>query len=65
MLDFSKNLSRSELADALGVDRLVILRLEQNGRIPAGVRVSPNRTEFTPAAQMAIADVLRQPVEAR
>jgi len=65
MLDFSKNLSRSELAGALGVDRLVILRLEQAGRVPAGVRVSPNRTEFTPAAQMAIADVLREPVEAR
>jgi DNA-binding transcriptional regulator LsrR (DeoR family) len=64
MLTFSENLSRSELADALGVDRLVILRLEQSGRIPAGVRVRPNRTEFTPAAQMAIADILRQPVEA-
>jgi DNA-binding transcriptional regulator LsrR (DeoR family) len=62
-MDFSKNLSRSELADALGVNRLVIFRLEQSGRIPAGIRVSPNRTEFTPAAQMAIADVLRQPVE--
>lgn len=64
MLDFSKNLSRSELAAALGVDRLVIFRLEQSGRIPAGTRVSANRTEFTPAAQMVIADVLRQPVEA-
>jgi DNA-binding transcriptional regulator LsrR (DeoR family) len=64
MLTFSENLSRSELADALGVDRLVILRLEQAGRVPAGIRVRPNRTEFTPAAQMAISDILRQPVEA-
>lgn len=64
MIDFSDNLSRSELADALGVNRLVILRLEQSGRIPAGIRVRPNRTEFSPAAQMAIADLIRQPVEA-
>jgi hypothetical protein len=64
MLSFSENLSRSELADALGVDRLVILRLEQSGRVPAGIRVRANRTEFSPAAQMAIADVLRAPVEA-
>lgn len=54
MLDFSKNVTRSELADALGVDRLVILRLEQAGRIPAGNRVSPNRTEFTPSQARAI-----------
>jgi DNA-binding transcriptional regulator LsrR (DeoR family) len=65
MLDFSENLSRSEVASVLGVNRLVILRLEQSGRIPAGIRVSPNRTEFTPAAQMVIADVLRQTVAAR
>lgn len=65
MLNFSKNLSRSELADAIGVGRVTIWRAERAGRIPAGVRVSPNRTEFTPAAQMVIADVLRQPVEAR
>jgi hypothetical protein len=64
MLTFSENLSRSELADALGVDRLVILRLEQSGRIPAGNRIRSNRTEFTPAAQMVIADVLRASSEA-
>jgi len=64
MLDFSKNLTRSELADSLGVNRVTIWRLERAGRIPAGVRVNPTRTEFTPAAQMAIADLLRQPVEA-
>jgi DNA-binding XRE family transcriptional regulator len=64
MLSFSDNLTRSELANALGVSRVTIWRLERDGRIPAGIRVNPTRTEFTPAAQMAIADVLRQPVEA-
>jgi DNA-binding transcriptional regulator LsrR (DeoR family) len=64
VLNYSDNLSRSELADSLGVSRITLWRLERAGRIPAGVRVSPNRTEFTPAAQMAIADILRQPVEA-
>jgi DNA-binding XRE family transcriptional regulator len=64
MLSFSDNLTRSELADALGVSRVTIWRLERDGRIPAGVRVSPSRTIFTPADQMAIADLLRQPVEA-
>jgi DNA-binding XRE family transcriptional regulator len=64
MLDFSKNVTRSELADSLGVSRITLWRLERDGRIPAGTRVNPTRTEFTPAAQMVIADVLRQPVEA-
>lgn len=64
MLSFSDNLTRSELANALGVSRVTIWRLERDGRIPAGIRVNPTRTEFNPAAQMAIADVLRQPVEA-
>lgn len=64
VMDYSRNLSRSELADSLGVSRITLWRLEREGRIPAGTRVTPNRTEFTPAAQMAIADVLRQPVEA-
>jgi DNA-binding XRE family transcriptional regulator len=64
MLSFTENLSRSELADALGVNRITLWRLERAGKIPAGVRVNPTRTEFTPAAQMAIADALRQPVEA-
>jgi DNA-binding XRE family transcriptional regulator len=64
MLNFSDNLTRSELADALGVSRVTIWRLERAGRIPAGIRVNLTRTEFTPAAQMVIADVLRQPVEA-
>lgn len=64
MLDFERNLTRSELADALGVNRVTIWRLERAGRIPAGTRVNPTRTEFTPAAQMAIADVLRTSVEA-
>jgi hypothetical protein len=64
MLNFSDNLSRSELADLLGVSRITLWRLERAGRIPAGIAVSPNRTEFTPAAQMVIADVLRQRVEA-
>lgn len=65
MLSFSENLTRSALADALGVNRITIWRLERSGRIPPGIRVNPTRTEFTPVAQMAIADVLRQPVEAR
>lgn len=64
MLTFTENLSRSELADALGINRITLWRLERAGKIPAGVRVNPTRTEFTPAAQMAIADSLRQPVEA-
>jgi transcriptional regulator with XRE-family HTH domain len=64
MLSFTENLSRSELADALGVNRITLWRLERAGKIPAGVRVNATRTEFTPAAQMAIADALRQPVEA-
>jgi DNA-binding XRE family transcriptional regulator len=64
MLDFERNLTRSELADSLGVSRITLWRLERDGRIPAGTRVNPTRTEFTPAAQMAIADILRQPVEA-
>lgn len=54
MTEFSKNLSRSELADALGVDRLAILRLEHSGQIPAGTRVRANRTEFTPEQARAI-----------
>jgi transcriptional regulator with XRE-family HTH domain len=65
MLNFARNVTRSELADALGVSRVTIWRLERDGRIPAGIRVNPTRTEFTPAAQMAIADLLRQPVEVR
>ncbi len=64
MLDFSRNLTRSELADSLGVSRITLWRLERAGQIPAGLRVNPTRTEFTPAAQMVIADVLRQPVGA-
>jgi len=64
MIDFTHNLTRSELADSLGVHRITLWRLERAGRIPAGTRVNPTRTEFTPAAQMVIADVLRQPVEA-
>lgn len=64
MLDFTRNLTRSELADSLGVSRITLWRLERAGQIPPGTRVNPTRTEFTPAAQMAIADVLRQPVEA-
>lgn len=64
MLDFADNLTRSELADRLGVSRVTIWRLERAGRIPAGIRVNRTRTEFTPAAQMVIADVLRAPVEA-
>ena len=64
MLDFADNLTRSELADRLGVSRVTIWRLERAGRVPAGIRVNPTRTEFTPAAQMAIADALRTPVEA-
>ena len=54
MLEFTKNVSRSELASALGVDRLTILRLEQSGQIPAGNRVRTNRTEFTPGQARAI-----------
>jgi DNA-binding XRE family transcriptional regulator len=65
MLNFGDNLTRSELADSLGVSRITLWRLERDGRIPAGIRVNPTRTEFTPAAQMAIADVLCQPAEAR
>ena len=65
MLSFSENLTRSALADALGVNRITIWRLERTGRVPAGIRVNPTRTEFTPAAQMAIADVLRQPAGER
>lgn len=64
MLDFAHNLTRSELADRLGVNRVTIWRLERAGRIPAGIRVNPTRTEFTPAAQMAIADALRARGEA-
>ena len=64
MLNFTSNLTRSELAGALGVSRITLWRLERAGRIPAGVRVNPTRTEFAPAAQMAIADLLRTPVEA-
>lgn len=58
MLDFTRNLTRSELAHALGVSRVAIWRLEREGRAPAGTRVSGNRTEFTPADQMMIADLL-------
>jgi transcriptional regulator with XRE-family HTH domain len=64
MLTFSENLTRSELADELGVNRITLWRLEKAGRIPVGVRVNRTRTEFTPAAQMVIADMLRRPVEA-
>ncbi|WP_156170755.1 hypothetical protein [Croceicoccus naphthovorans] len=64
VLDFSKHRSRSELADTLGVSRTVLWRLGRDGRIPAGTRVRANRTEFTPAEQMVIADLIGQPVEA-
>lgn len=64
MLDFNQNLSRSELADRLGVSRITLWRHARAGRIPAGTRVNPTRTEFTPAEQMVIADALGQPVEA-
>lgn len=64
VLDFSKHRSRSELADTLGVNRAVLWRLEREGRIPSGTRVRANRTEFTPAEQMVIADMLGQPVGA-
>jgi transcriptional regulator with XRE-family HTH domain len=58
MLRFEKPLSRSELARALQVDRVTILRMERDGRIPAGVRVSGNRTEFGIAAQMAATSIV-------
>ena len=56
MLDFSRNITRSELADALGVSRVWLWRLGRDGRLPAGIRVRGNRTEFTPADQMMVAD---------
>ena len=61
MLTFEKPMSRSELARALRVDRVTLWDWERDGRIPAGVRVSGNRTEFSIAAQMAAASI----VEAR
>ena len=61
MLTFESPMSRSELARALQVDRVTLFRMEREGHIPAGVRVSGNRTEFGIAAQMAAANI----VEAR
>lgn len=58
MLTFEKPVSRSELARALGVDRVTLWDWECEGRIPAGVRVSGNRTEFGIAAQMAAASIV-------
>lgn len=61
MLTFEKPLSRSELARELGIGRVTLWTWERAGRIPAPVRVRGNRSEFSPAAQMAAAAI----VEAR
>lgn len=58
MLTFEKPMSRSELARALQMDRVTLFRMERDGRIPAGVRVSGNRTEFSIAAQVAAANIM-------
>lgn len=58
MLTFEGPVSRSELARGLGVDRVRIWELEQAGKIPAGMRVRGNRTEFGIEAQLAAARVV-------
>jgi len=55
MLTYDTPMTRSELARVLEVDRTTLWNWEQAGLIPAPVRVSGNRSVYTPAAQMLIA----------
>lgn len=61
MLTFEEPLSRSELARKLNVSRISLLRYEQQGLLPAPQRVAPNRSLFSPEAQILAAAL----VEAR
>jgi predicted site-specific integrase-resolvase len=61
LLSFEQPLSRSELARALDISRVTLLRYERQGLIPAADRVAPNRSIFWPEAQMIAANL----VEAR
>lgn len=58
MLTFDKPLTRSALARELGIDRGSLINWENAGRIPPAVRVSGNRSEFSPVAQMAAAAIV-------
>ena len=55
MLTLDKDLTRSELARVLGVDRTTLWNWQQAGVIPAPERVSRTRSIYSPAAQIEIA----------
>jgi DNA-binding transcriptional MerR regulator len=61
MLTFEEPVSRSELARALDIGRVTLMRWEQAGLIPPAERVSGNRSMFSPIAQRRVAAL----VEAR
>lgn len=61
MLTFEEPVSRSELARALDISRVSLLRYERKGLIPAAERIAHNRSIYSPEAQMAAAAL----VEAR
>ncbi|WP_181337534.1 hypothetical protein [Hyphomicrobium methylovorum] len=52
-------MNRSQLARHIGVDRVTIYNWERAGMLPAGERISPRRTIFSPAAIIA-AETLMQ-----
>lgn len=55
---FDKNLSRTELARALGIGRVTLWRLQRDGLLPAPARVNGQRVEYTPELQMIAADLV-------
>ena len=61
MLNFEEPVSRSELARALNVGRVTLMRWERAKLLPPAQRVSGNRSLFSPEAQMVAANL----VEAR
>ena len=54
MVITSHPINRSELARAIGVDRITVWAWERAGKIPAARRVSGKRSEYSPADQLAI-----------
>jgi DNA-binding transcriptional MerR regulator len=55
VLSYNEPISRSELARALDVSRISLIRWEKAGLIPAPERIAPNRALYSPTDQMKIA----------
>jgi predicted site-specific integrase-resolvase len=58
MITYDTNLTRSELARELGVDRSTLWRYQRAGRLPAPTFVNGKRSEFSPDSRMIAADLV-------